>query len=129
MSSNTSEGAPPGGPLAPLLSNVVLDELDKELESRGQGFVRYGDDGNLYVKTPRAGERVMGSVGRFITERLKWKGNEAKSAVDIPQNRKSLGFSFTGGRSPNRRKIAPESLRRFRAQVRRLTRRNGGILV
>src|SRR5947199_7536424 len=71
--------------------------------------------------------RVMGSVGRFITERLKLKMNEAKSAVDIPQNRKSLGFSFTGGRSPNRRKIAPESLRRFRAQVRRLTRRNGGI--
>jgi RNA-directed DNA polymerase len=121
------EGAPQGGPLSPFLSNVVLDELDKELESRGHGFVRYGDDCNIYVKTPRAGERVMGSVGRFITERLKLKVNEAKSAVDIPQNRKFLGFSFTGGRSPNRRKIAPESLRRFRAQVRRLTRRNGGI--
>jgi len=69
-------------------AGTAIDELDKELESRGQGFVRYGDDGNLYVKTPRAGERVMGSVGRFITERLKWKGNEAKSAVDIPQNSK-----------------------------------------
>ena len=121
------EGTPQGGPLSPFLSNVVLDELDKELESRGHRFVRYGDDCNIYVKTPRAGERVMSGVRRFITKRLKLKVNEAKSAVDIPQHRKFLGFTFTGGRSPNRRKIAPESLKRFRAHVRRLTRRNWGI--
>jgi RNA-directed DNA polymerase len=121
------EGTPQGGPLSPFLSNVVLDELDKELESRGHRFVRYGDDCNIYVKSQRAGERVMESVRRFITERLKLKVNEAKSAVDFPQNRKFLGFSFTAGRLPNRRKIAPESLRRFRAQVRRYTRRNRGI--
>jgi RNA-directed DNA polymerase len=87
----------------------------KELESRGHRFVRYGDDCNIYVKSQRAGERVMESVRRFITERLKLKVNEAKSAVDFPQNRKFLEFSFTAGRLPNRRKIAPESLRRFRA--------------
>lgn len=121
------EGTPQGGPLSPFLSNVVLDELDKELESRGHRFVRYGDDCNIYVKTQRAGERVIGSVRRFITQRLKLKVNEAKSAVDIPQHRKFLGFTFTGGRSANRRKIAPESLKRFRVQVRRLTRRNWSI--
>ncbi|MGH8657054.1 MAG: group II intron maturase-specific domain-containing protein [Gammaproteobacteria bacterium] len=95
--------------------------------SNKRRFVRYGDDCNIYVKTPRAGERVMSSVRRFFTKRLKLKVNEAKSAVDIPQYRKFLGFTFTGGRSPNHRKIAPESLKRFRAHVRRLTRRNWGI--
>jgi RNA-directed DNA polymerase len=121
-----TEGTPQGGPLSPFLSNVVVDELDKELESRGHRFVRYGEDCNIYVKTRRAGERVMESVRHFITQRLKLKVNDAKSAVDFPQNRKFLGFSFTGGRLPNRRKIAPESLQRFRAQVRRDTRRNWG---
>lgn len=121
------EGTPQGGPLSPFLSNVVLDELDTELERRGHRFVRYGDDCNIYVKSQRAGERVMASLRRFVTARLKLKVNEAKSAVDTPQRRKFLGFSFTAGRSPNRRRIAAESLRRFKARIRQLTRRNRGI--
>jgi len=122
-----TEGTPQGGPLSPFLSNVVLDELDKELERRGHRFVRYGDDCNIYVKSRRAGERVKGSLTRFITHRLKLRVNEAKSAVDVPQQRKFLGFTFTAGRSANRRKIAPESLKRFRARVRQITRRNRSI--
>lgn len=122
-----SEGTPQGGPLSPFLSNVVLDELDKELESRGHRHVRYADDCNIYVSSLRAGERVMRSVSRFITQRLKLRVNEGKSAVDIPQNRTFLGYTFTGGKSPNRRKIAPKSIKRCRAQVRRLTRRNWSI--
>lgn len=122
-----TDGVPQGGPLSPFLSNVVLDELDQELERRGHRFVRYGDDCNVYVKSQRAGERVMESLKRFITGRLKLKVNEAKSAVDMPQKRKFLGFTFTAGRLPNRRKIAPESLQRFKARVRQLTRRNWSI--
>jgi RNA-directed DNA polymerase len=122
-----TEGTPQGGPLSPFLSNVVLDEWDKELERRGHRFVRYGDDCNIYVRSRRAGERMMASLRRFIAGRLKLKVNEAKSAVDRPQQRKFLGFTFTGGRSANRRKIAPESLRRFMARVRQLTRRNWSI--
>lgn len=121
------EGTPQGGPLSPFLSNVVLDELDKELVRRGHRFVRYGDDCNIYVKSQRAGERVKDSLTRFITQRLKLRVNEAKSAVDVPAKRKFLGFTFTAGRSANRRKIAPESLRRFKARVRQLTRRNWSI--
>lgn len=122
-----AEGTPQGGPLSPFLSNVVLDEWDKELERRGHRFVRYGDDCNIYVKSQRAGERIKESLTRFITQRLKLRVNEAKSAVDVPQQRKFLGFTFTAGRSRNRRKIAPESLWRFKARVRQLTRRNRGI--
>ena len=122
-----TQGTPQGGPLSPFLSNVVLDELDRELEKRGHRFVRYGDDCNIYVRSQRAGERVMRSVSCFITGRLKLQVNQSKSAVDRPQNRKFLGFSFTGGKQPNRRKIAPESLQRFRAQVRRFTRRKRSI--
>ncbi len=81
----------------------------------------------IYVKSERAGRRVMNSISRFITQRLKLKVNEAKSAVDVPSNRKFLGFSFTAGRAPNRRKIAPQSMKRFKAQLRRLTRRNWSI--
>lgn len=91
------EGTPQGGPLSPLLSNLVLDELDRELERRGHRFVRYADDGNIYVRSERAGQRVMESITRFITHRLKLKVNEAKSAVARPQERKFLGFSFTVG--------------------------------
>jgi len=122
-----TEGTPQGGPLSPFLSNVVLDEWDKELERRGHRFVRYGDDCNIYVRSRRAGERVMASLRRFITERLKLKVNEAKSAVDVPQQRKFLGFTFTAGRLANRRKLAPESLQRFKARIRQLTRRNWSI--
>lgn len=119
-------GTPQGSPLSPFLSNVVLDELDKELEARGHRFCRYADDHNIYVRSMRAGDRVMASISRFITVRLKLKVNESKSAVDRPQNRSFLGFSFTGGNSPNRRKIAPKALGRFKARVKELTRRNQG---
>jgi RNA-directed DNA polymerase len=120
------EGTPQGSPLSPFLSNIVLDELDKELEARGLRFCRYGDDCNIYVRSARAGARVMASVSRFITQRLKLLVNERKSAVDRPQNRSFLGFSFTGGKAPNRRKIAPKALRRFKGRVKELTRRSQG---
>lgn len=123
--SATDEGTPQGGPLSPLLSNLMLDVLDKELERRDLNFVRYADDCNIYVRSHRAGERVMASVERFLTKRLKLKVNKAKSAVDRPGKRKFLGFSFTGGRPP-RRRIAPQSVARFRSRVRELTRRTRG---
>ena len=91
------EGTPQGGPLSPLLSNLVLDELDRELERRGHRFARYADDCNIYVRSEQAGRRVMESITRFITEQLKLKVNETKSAVARPQQRKFLGFSFTDG--------------------------------
>src|SRR6266480_6234031 len=102
------EGTPQGGPLSPLLSNLVLDELDQELERRGHRFVRYADDCNIYVRSERAGQRVMENVKRFITEKLKLKVNESKSAVAKPQERKFLGFSFTSGKEL-KRKIAPKA--------------------
>ena len=120
------EGTPQGSPLSPFLSNGVLDELDKELETRGLRFCRYGDDGNIYVRSARAGARVMASLSRFITQQLKLKVNGKKSAVDRPQKRSFLGFSFTGGKSPNRRKVAPKALRRCKARVKELTRRSQG---
>src|SRR6201986_2849346 len=116
------EGTPQGGPLSPMLSNLVLDELDRELERRGHRFVRYADDSNIYVRSQPAGQRVMKSVKRFITQKLKLKVNESKSAVAKPQERKFLGFSFTGGKEPKRR-IAPKALDRFKERVRELTRR------
>src|SRR5580693_1317438 len=116
------EGTPQGGPLSPLLSNLVLDELDRELERRGHRFVRYADDCNIYVRSERAGQRVMESILRFITQRLKLKVNEAKSAVARPQDRKFLGFSFTSG-SEVRRVIAPQALDRFKRRIREITRR------
>jgi RNA-directed DNA polymerase len=121
----TDEGVPQGGPLSPLLSNLVLDELDKELEKRGHKFVRYADDCNIYVKSERAGLRVMEGVSRFISEQLKLKVNASKSAVDRPSRRKFLGFSFTGGRQPKRR-IAPRAILRFKQRIRELTRQAKG---
>jgi RNA-directed DNA polymerase len=91
------EGTPQGGPLSPLLSNLVLDELDRELKRRGHRFVRYADDCNIYVRSERAGQRVMRSISHFITHKLELKVNDAKSAVGRPQERKFLGFSFTAG--------------------------------
>jgi RNA-directed DNA polymerase len=123
--SKTEEGTPQGGPLSPLLSNLMLDVLDKELETRGLNFVRYADDCNIYVRSQRAGERVMASVERFLAKRLKLKINKAKSAVSRPNKRKFLGFSFTNGKQP-RRCIAVQSLALFRSRVRELTRRNRG---
>jgi len=120
------EGTPQGGPLSPLLSNIVLDELDRELERRGHRFVRYADDCNIYVRSQRAGERVMKSVTTFITRKLKLKVNEQKSAVDRPGKRKFLSFSFTWHREPKRR-IAPKAIARFKQRVRELTRRTRGV--
>ena len=121
----TEEGTPQGGPLSPLLSNLMLDVLDKELEMRGLNFVRYADDCNIYVRSQRAGERVMASIEAFLTKRLKLKVNKAKSAVARPVKRKFLGFSFTKGKQP-RRRSAPQSRTRFRSRVRELTRRTRG---
>jgi RNA-directed DNA polymerase len=123
--SPTEEGTPQGGPLSPLLSNLMLDVLDKELEKRGHRFVRYADDCNIYIGSERAGERVMASIEQFLTKRLKLKINKAKSAVARPSVRKFLGFSFTGGKQP-RRRIAPQAIDRLKARVRELTRRMGG---
>ncbi len=123
--SPTEEGTPQGGPLSPLLSNLMLDVLDKELERRGHRFVRYADDCNIYVRSQRAGERVMAGIEQFLTKRLRLKVNKAKSAVAKPSARKFLGFSFTGGRQP-RRRIAPQAIDRLKAKVRDLTRRTGG---
>ena len=117
----TGEGTPQGGPLSPLLSNLVLDELDRELERRGHRFVRYADDSNIYVRSERAGQRVMASVSAFITKRLRLKVNETKSAVARPWDRKFLGFSFTADTDPKRR-LAPVTVRRLRQRVRELTR-------
>ena len=118
----SGEGTPQGGPLSPLLSNLVLDELDRELERRGHRFVRYADDCNIYVRSERAGQRVMESIAQFITQRLKLKVNEAKSAVARPQERKFLGFSFTSGPEV-RRIIARKALDRFKRRIREITRR------
>jgi RNA-directed DNA polymerase len=123
--SPTEEGTPQGGPLSPLLSNLMLDVLDKELEKRGHRFVRYADDCNIYVRSRRAGERVMASIETFLAKRLKLKVNKAKSAVAKPSVRKFLSFSFTGEREP-RRRIAPQAVARFKARVRELTRRTRG---
>jgi RNA-directed DNA polymerase len=120
------EGMPQGGPLSPLLSNLVLDELDRELERRGHRFVRYADDSNVYVRSERAAERVMRSLTGFITQRLKLKVNPHKSAVAQPADRKFLGFSFTKHEEPKRR-IAPQALKRFKQRVRELTGRMRGI--
>ena len=122
------EGTPQGGPLSPLLSNLVLDELDRELERRGHRFVRYADDCNIYVRSKRAGQRVMESITRFITQRLKLKVNETKSAVARPQERKFLGFSFRVGREV-KRVIAPKALDRFKRRIREITRRAKGVSI
>src|SRR6266566_5978585 len=122
------EGTPQGGPLSPLLSNLVLEELDRELERRGHRFVRYADDCNIYVRSERAGQRVMKSITQFITQKLKLKVNESKSAVARPQERKFLGFSFTDG-PEIKRAIAPKSLARFKRRVREITRRAKGVSI
>jgi RNA-directed DNA polymerase len=124
--SSVDEGTPQGGPLSPLLSNLVLDGLDRELERRGHRFVRYADDCNIYVRSERAGRRVMESTTRFITRKLKLKVNQAKSAVARPEERKFLGFSFTSDPEP-RRRIAPKAMARFKQRVRELTRRTQGV--
>lgn len=124
--SPSDEGTPQGGPLSPLLSNLLLDDLDRELERRGLRFVRYADDCNIYVRSRRAGERVLPSITRFLTGKLRLKVNESKSGVARPAERKFLGFSFTRGKQPKRR-IAPKTLLRFKKRIRELTKRNRGV--
>jgi len=124
--SPVDEGTPQGGPLSPLLSNIVLDDLDRELERRGHRHVRYADDCNIYVRSQRAGERVMESITRYLTTKLKLKVNQTKSAVAQPKERKFLGFSFTDSKEA-RRRIAPKAILRFKERIRELTCRTRGI--
>lgn len=124
--SPVDEGTPQGGPLSPLLSNIVLDEFDRELERRGLRYARYADDCNVYVRSRRAGERVMAGITRFITTKLKLKVNEQKSAVAEPWQRKFLGFSFTRFGPPKRR-IAPKAVDRFKQRIQELTSRTRGV--
>ncbi len=119
------EGTPQGGPLSPLLSNILLDELDKELEQRGHRFVRYADDCNVYVRSQKAGERVMASLERFLEKRLRLKINREKSAVARPWNRSFLGYTFTTNREP-RLKVAPKSVKRLKGKLRLILRRGRG---
>ena len=116
-----AEGTPQVGPLSPLLSNILLDELDKELERRGHRFVRYADDGNIYVRSRRSGQRVLASVERFLQDRLRLKVNRDKSAVDRPWNRKFLGYKFTTHFRP-KLKVAALSVMRFKSRLRELFR-------
>jgi RNA-directed DNA polymerase len=119
------EGTPQGGPLSPLLSNVLLDELDKELERRGHRFVRYADDCNIYVRSQRAGQRVLDTVERFLRKRLRLTVNREKSAVDRPWKRKFLGYSFTANLKP-KLKVAPESVQRLKGRLREAFRKGRG---
>jgi len=123
--SRTVKGTPQGGPLSPLLSNILLDDLDKELERRGHCFCRYADDCNIYVSSRRSGERVLESVSRFVEGKLKLKVNREKSAVARPWNRTFLGYSFTFHKRC-RIKVASKSLKRFRSHVKRLFRMGRG---
>lgn len=120
-----AEGTPQGGPLSPLLSNILLDELDKELEGRGHRFVRYADDTNVYVKSRRAGERVLDSLERFLSRRLRLTINRSKSAVARPWKRQFLGYSVTSHLQP-RLKVAPQSVKRFKQKLRPVFRRARG---
>ena len=124
--SPTDRGTPQGGPLSPLLSNIVLDQLDKELEKRGLRFVRYADDAVIYVHSKRAADRVMQSVSRFITKKLRLKVNEGKSTVSHPWWRPYLGFSFTSSRDNPRIRIHSSSIKRMKQRVRELTSRSCG---
>jgi RNA-directed DNA polymerase len=120
---DTAEGTPQGGPLSPLLSNIMLDDLDKELEKRGHKFVRYADDCNIYVRTRRAGQRVKESVKRFLEKKLKLKVNPKKSKVERATRVKILGFSFYKRKGEVHIRVAKQSLDRFRNKLRRLTKR------
>ncbi len=125
MVSPRREGTPQGGPLSPMLSNVLLDELDRELERRGHRFVRYADDSNVYVQSKAAGERVMASLERFLEKRLRLRINRDKSAVARPWKRKFLGYSVTWHRKP-KLKVAPQSMKRLKSKLRLFFRRARG---
>jgi group II intron reverse transcriptase/maturase len=121
------EGTPQGGPLSPLLANILLDDFDRELERRGHSFCRFADDCNIYVRSQRAGARVMGSVTRYLETKLKLKVNRAKSRVDLAAKRKFLGLRVSGFGGKARLSIALESRTRLRQEVRRITKRNRGV--
>jgi RNA-directed DNA polymerase len=125
ITSVRTEGTPQGSPLSPLLSNVLLDELDKELERRGHAFCRYADDCNIYVRSKRAGERVMQSLNGFLEGRLRLKVNAGKSAVARPWERRFLGYSMTNEGNP-RLKVAPKSVERLKEKVRQVIHRGRG---
>ena len=118
------EGTPQGGPLSPLLANLLLDDLDKELERRGHRFCRYADDCNIYVQSQAAGERVLASVTRFLENKLRLKVNRDKSAVALTRQRKFLGHRL---RRDGQLSIAPQSLKRAKERIGQITRRNRGI--
>lgn len=122
----TEEGTPQGGPLSPLLSNIMLDDFDKELEKRGLRFARYADDCNIYVKSEKAGQRVMQSVIKYLTTKLKLKVNEQKSAVAQPWDRKFLGFTFTRGKEPGRIAVHESRVKRLKDKIKGLTRKMRG---
>ena len=120
-----NEGTPQGGPLSPLLSNILLDDLDKELERRGHRFCRYADDANIYVRSQAAGERVMVSMGRFLEQRLRLKLNRNKSVVDRPWKRTFLGYSMTPNKEP-KLKVSRDALKRAKGDLRQLFREGRG---
>jgi RNA-directed DNA polymerase len=122
----TQEGTPQGGPLSPLLANILLDDLDRELERRGHRFVRYADDCNIYLKSERAGQRVMESISAFLKARLKLKVNTSKSAVDLSDKRKFLGFNLYHYQDSIRIRIAPEAIKRCKRKIREITARSNG---
>lgn len=119
------EGTPQGGPLSPLLSNILLDDLDKELERRGRHFCRYADDCNIYVRSKAAGEQVMQNITRFLAKKLRLKVNKEKSAVDRPWNRKFLGYTMTHHKSP-KLKVSSNSIKRAKARVREIIQKGRG---
>jgi RNA-directed DNA polymerase len=123
------EGTPQGGPLSPLLANIMLDDLDKELEKRGHRFVRYADDCNIYVRSKRAGERLLAGIGRFLERKLRLRVNAKKSGVDRPQKRRFLSFSFYWRQGRALIRVADEARDRCRERLRRLTRRSRSGLV
>ncbi len=127
VSVKNEEGTPQGGPISPLLANILLDELDKELEERGHKFVRYADDINIYVQTQRAGERVMESVGHYLEKKLKLRVNKEKTKVKRPTKAKILGFSFWKSQSLWQIRIAPSSIEKLKAKLKQLTDRSWGI--
>lgn len=122
----TEEGTPQGGPLSPLLSNIMLDDFDRKLEERGLRFARYADDCNIYVKSEKAGQRVMENAVNYLTKELKLKVNQQKSAVDKPWKRKFLGFTFTRGKEPNRIAVHESRVKRLKDKIRGLTKRMRG---
>ena len=126
MEEQRTEGTPQGGPLSPLLSNILLDELDKELEKRGHSFCRYADDCNVYVWSHRAGERVLISLRHFLAKHLRLRMNEAKSAVARPRQRTFLGYSMSWERTP-KLTVAKGSIRRLKGKIREVIRRGRSV--